>query len=115
LPSNAINDIDISPTTGEVFFATDKGMVSYKGTSTTASTDLSNVNVYPNPVSDELTIKGKGLSAVMIMDQLGRMVYNRKGFTDRLLLNCRQFPSGMYIARLVVNGYVVYRKFVVGR
>ena len=80
LPSNAINDIDISPTTGEVFFATDKGMVSYKGTSTSASTDLSNVNVYPNPVRPEFegTVKVSGLSNkcnVKITDIEGNLVY----------------------------------------
>jgi len=80
LPSNAINDIDINPTTGEVFFATDKGMVSYKGTSTTASTDLSKVNVYPNPVRPEFegTVKVSGLSNkcnVKITDVEGNLVY----------------------------------------
>jgi sugar lactone lactonase YvrE len=80
LPSNTINDIDINPTTGEVFFATDKGMVSYKGTSTTASTDLSNVNVYPNPVRPEFegTVKVSGLSNkcnVKITDIEGNLVF----------------------------------------
>ena len=80
LPSNAINDIDINPTSGEVFFATDKGMVSYKGTSTTASSDLSNVNVYPNPVRPEFegTVKFSGLSNkcnVKITDIEGNLVY----------------------------------------
>ncbi len=80
LPSNAINDIDINPTSGEVFFATDKGMVSYKGTSTTASSDLSNVNVYPNPVRPEFegTVKVSGLSNkcnVKITDIEGNLVY----------------------------------------
>jgi hypothetical protein len=80
LPSNAINDIDINPYTGEVFFATDKGMLSYKGTSTTASTDLSNVNVYPNPVRPEFegTVKVSGLSNkcnVKITDIEGNLVF----------------------------------------
>lgn len=80
LPSNAINDIDICPSTGEVFIATDKGMVSFKGTSTIASSDLSNVNVYPNPVRPEFegTVKVSGLSNkcnVKITDIEGNLVY----------------------------------------
>jgi len=80
LPSNGINDIDINPTTGEVFFATDKGMVSFKGTATTASSDLSNVNVYPNPVRPEFegTVKISGLlnkCTVKITDIEGNLVY----------------------------------------
>ena len=80
LPSNGINDIDINPTTGEVFFATDRGMVSFKGTATTASSDLSNVNVYPNPVRPEFegTLKISGLlnkCTVKITDIEGNLVY----------------------------------------
>jgi ligand-binding sensor domain-containing protein len=80
LPSNGINDIDINPTTGEVFFATDRGMVSFKGTATTASSDLSNVNVYPNPVRPEFegTVKISGLlnkCTVKITDIEGNLVH----------------------------------------
>jgi hypothetical protein len=49
LPSNVINDIDINSLTGEVFIATAKGMISFKGIATKAE-DLTNVYVYPNPV-----------------------------------------------------------------
>ncbi len=34
LPSNVINDIDINSSTGEVFIATDKGLVSFRGIAT---------------------------------------------------------------------------------
>jgi hypothetical protein len=80
LPSNTINDIDINGTTGEVFFATDKGLVSFKGTSTTAQGDLSNVYVYPNPVRPEFvgTVKISGLidkANVKISDIEGNLVH----------------------------------------
>lgn len=80
LPSNAINDIDINGTTGEVFFATSKGLVSFKGTSTTAEDNLNNVYVYPNPVRPEYngTVKISGLldkANVKIADIEGNLVY----------------------------------------
>lgn len=80
LPSNTINDIDIDGATGEVFLATSKGMVSYKGTSTEAKDDLSNVYVYPNPVRPEFvgTVKITGLTDkahVKIADITGSLVY----------------------------------------
>src|SRR5690606_14017992 len=64
LPSNTINDIDINPLTGEVFFATSKGMVSFKGDAISASDNLSNVVVYPNPVRPSYvgTVKITGLT-----------------------------------------------------
>jgi len=80
LPSNSINDIDINAATGEVFFATTRGMVSYKGTALEASDDLSNVIVYPNPVRPGYTgtVKITGLlnkANIKITDIEGNLVY----------------------------------------
>ncbi|RZK08547.1 MAG: T9SS type A sorting domain-containing protein [Flavobacterium sp.] len=80
LPSNSINDIDINPITGEVFFATTKGMVSFKGFSTTGNDNLNNVIVYPNPVRPEYygTVKITGLldkARIKITDIEGNLVH----------------------------------------
>jgi ligand-binding sensor domain-containing protein len=80
LPSNNINDIEIDGVTGEVFFATDKGLVSFKGTSTNASGDLNSVYVYPNPVRPEYTgtVKIANLTnkaTVKITDIEGNLVF----------------------------------------
>jgi ligand-binding sensor domain-containing protein len=80
LPSNTINDIDINSITGEVFIATNKGMVSFKGTATAAKEDLSNVYVYPNPVRPEYegTVKIAGLidkATIKITDIEGNLVH----------------------------------------
>jgi hypothetical protein len=80
LPSNAINDIDIDSSTGEVFIATDKGLISFRGIATEASEDLSKAFVYPNPVRPEYegTVKIAGLinkANVKITDIEGNLVY----------------------------------------
>ncbi len=80
LPSDNIVDIEIDEVTGEVYFATDKGMVSFLGTATKANDDLANVYVYPNPVRPEFsgTVKIAGLSDranVKITDIEGNLVF----------------------------------------
>lgn len=80
LPSNTINDIDINPTTGEVFIATPQGIVVYKGISTDGSDNLKNVVVYPNPVRPGYsgTVKITGLldnANVKITDISGNLVH----------------------------------------
>ena len=80
LPSNVINDIDINSITGEIFFATDRGMVSFQGTSTKPSDNLQSVYVYPNPVRPEFvgTVKIAGLLSnanIKITDIEGNLVY----------------------------------------
>jgi len=80
LPSNNILDIEIDGTSGEVFFATDKGMVSFLGTSTKPSDSLADVFVYPNPVRPGFvgTVKISGLTDranVKITDIEGNLVF----------------------------------------
>ncbi len=80
LPSNFINDIKINSATGEVFIATNKGMVSFKGIATGANEDLNNVYVYPNPVRPNYsgTVKVAGLidkANIKITDIEGNLVY----------------------------------------
>ena len=50
LPSNTINDMSINQTTGEIYFATEKGMVSFNSNATSSANDLKNVVIQPNPV-----------------------------------------------------------------
>lgn len=107
LPSNSILDIDINPKTGEVFFVTEKGMVSYKGASTAPSDNLSGVYVYPNPVRPEYsgTVKIAGLTDqanVKITDIEGNLVFeaNSTGGTiewDTSAFGRYKVASGVYM------------------
>jgi ligand-binding sensor domain-containing protein len=80
LPSNVVNDVEINAETGEVFFATDKGLVSFQGTATKPADNLQEVYVYPNPVRPEFvgTVKIAGLISkanIKITDIEGSLVY----------------------------------------
>jgi ligand-binding sensor domain-containing protein len=80
LPSNVVTDVEINATTGEVFFATDKGLVSFQGTSTKPADNLDAVYVYPNPVRPEFTgtVKIAGLISkanIKIADIEGNLVF----------------------------------------
>ncbi|MCS7005165.1 MAG: T9SS type A sorting domain-containing protein [Cytophagales bacterium] len=79
--SNYIVDIAIHPTTGEVFFATDKGIISYRSDATVASTvQEKQVRVFPNPVRPDysgiVTITDLVRDAlVKITDASGKLVW----------------------------------------
>lgn len=80
LPSNVVNDIKINSATGEVFIATSKGLVAFKGIATDANDDLNNVYVYPNPVRPGFTgtVKIAGLidkANIKITDIEGNLVH----------------------------------------
>ena len=48
--SDNINDISIDPVSGEVYFATDRGVISFMGEATEGFEDASDLYAYPNPV-----------------------------------------------------------------
>ncbi|MCP4314201.1 MAG: hypothetical protein GY790_23355, partial [Bacteroidetes bacterium] len=80
LLSDNIIDICVDDESGEVFFGTDKGIISYKGDALSGSSLYNNVVVYPNPVRETYDgpIAIKGLlanSVVKIQDMSGNLVY----------------------------------------
>jgi ligand-binding sensor domain-containing protein len=80
LYSNRILAIEINNKTGEVFFGTDKGIISYKDTATEPNPTNDDVVVYPNPVREGyaglIAIKGLVDNAdIKITDVAGTLIY----------------------------------------
>jgi hypothetical protein len=80
LLSNNVRTIAINQANGEIFFGTDKGIVSYKGTATEGAESYDEILIYPNPVRKNFggTIAINGLmanSSVHITDIAGNLVY----------------------------------------
>lgn len=83
LPSNKIKTISIDEITGEVFFGTDNGIVSYGGDATEGGEVCDAYYVFPNPVRHDYTgpiaIRGLVTDAdVKITDIAGNIVYHTK-------------------------------------
>lgn len=107
LPSNTINDIEINKLTGEVFIATESGMVSYRGNATAGTDDLENVVVFPNPVRPEFNgnVAVSGLmdkSNVKITDIEGNLVFEAISQGGTVMWDTRNFggkkvASGVYM------------------
>jgi len=105
--SNKVIDIEINQENGEVFFATDKGLISYRSGATKGSSDFSDVLVFPNPVTPDYqgTISIKGLltdAVVKITDISGNLVYKTKALGGQANWNGKktngeQVNSGVYL------------------
>jgi hypothetical protein len=83
LPSNSILDIAIDDVNGEVFFATDKGIISYRGDATEGGEECKDYYVFPNPIRHDyqgpIAIRGLVANAdVKITDVAGNIVYHTK-------------------------------------
>lgn len=92
LPSNNIQKIAVDPITGDVYFGTDKGMVSYRGTSTDGTEANNDVLIFPNPIRGDYsgTIAIKGLvenADVRITDVSGQLIYRTKALGGQAVWN----------------------------
>lgn len=106
LPSNTILDIAIDPVSGEVFFATLNGLVSYRGSRTAPRENLQNLRAFPNPVrpgfNGNVTIDGLTDKAnVKITDVNGNLVYEEVSNGGSILWDTTAFgkyrvASGVY-------------------
>ncbi|SMC31821.1 Por secretion system C-terminal sorting domain-containing protein [Moheibacter sediminis] len=107
LPSNKVNDINVDPTTGVVYFATDKGIVSYRSDAVDVGESFGDVYSYPNPVrpgfNGNVVIKGLPNDAdVRIVDVVGNLIYNTKAAGgiaqwDTKNLKGKPVASGIYL------------------
>jgi len=76
-----------------------------------------NINIYPNPVSDYLTIQIPSDIAngnIIVRDQLGKIVFsstNQKG--TWMNIDCRQFASGIYMIEIFDHNLRHTEKFIV--
>jgi hypothetical protein len=109
LLSDAIYEIGLDGQTGEVFIATDKGIISYMGDATDAGNTHGDVMVYPNPVRPEyagnIAIKGLVKDAnVKITDVAGNLVYETKANGGMATWNGLNFKG----KRAATGVYLIY-------
>ena len=107
LISNVILDMAFNHKTGELFIATDKGLVSYRADASEGDTEYSNVKVFPNPVKPDfnglITIQGIQYdSDINVTDVAGNLVYKTtsNGGTaswDGKTVNGERVKGGVYL------------------
>jgi hypothetical protein len=107
LLSNEILSIAIDEKTGQVYFSTSKGVISYRGTSIEPSEDYSGVYAFPNPVKHDYggPIAIKGLmknTTIKVTDITGVLVYETKSegglaIWDGKTFDGRRVSSGVYM------------------
>ncbi len=107
LISNTIQDISFNFSTGEIFFATDEGVVSFIGTATGFDGKINEASIYPNPVRADyngvITIDGLTFRTdVKITDINGTVVHSTTSEGGRALWNGKnengeRVSTGVYL------------------
>lgn len=114
LPDNTVGAIGIDSISGEVFFGTLGGIVSYRSDATVGSRfQTEEVTVFPNPVRPEydgpIAIKGLTRDAVVkITNVHGQLVFETRALGGQAIWDGRDFngrraPTGVYLVFAVSN------------
>jgi len=109
LLSDNIIDICVDGVSGEVFFGTDKGIISFKGDALSGSDVYNNVVVYPNPVRETYDgpVAIKGLVAqtnVKITDIGGNLVFETESLGGQAIWDGTNFRG----ERVATGVYMIY-------
>lgn len=72
-----------------------------------------NVEIYPNPAKDFLTIKTEKLTDVVIYNSLGQKVFAKTLDGNEVSVDLAGFDAGIYMVRIVADGNEVTKKISV--
>ena len=107
LLSDKIVDIEINSKSGEVFFITESGIVSYRSDATSSDGLFHTVKIFPNPVTSQFTghvgISGLATDAfVKITDVSGKLIWQTQANGGAASWNVRDYngrraATGMYL------------------
>ena len=109
LLSNNVRTIDINDETGEVFFGTNAGLISFQADASIGGEDFSSLKVYPNPVREDffgnITIAGLvDETTVKVTDVSGNLVYETISNGGTATWNCKNF----YGERVGTGVYLIF-------
>jgi streptogramin lyase len=109
LLSNKIVDIEIDKITGEVFFATDKGIVSFRSDATNGNPTFDAVKIFPNPVTPDFSgnvgISGLTTDAIVkITDVSGKLVFETRAEGGTAVWGVRDYSGN----RVSTGVYLVF-------
>jgi hypothetical protein len=110
---NKVQDIAIHPKTGEVFVATESGLVSYRSDATSSKNTLDNIKVFPNPVKPNYSgpIAISNLSSgsqVRITDVNGSLIFETESLGGQATwggtnLNGQKVQPGVYLVHVATS------------
>jgi len=107
--SDNIVKISVNELSGDVWFGTSEGIISYRGDATAGKDDYSNIYVFPNPVREDyegpVTITGlvEG-SSVKITDISGNLVFETSSLGGQVTWDLHNYRS----ARVATGVYLVF-------
>ncbi len=78
-----------------------------------ASDATETVDVYPNPASDQVTVRADGLTSVRIINQKGAVLYSQNVTETEHTIDVSAMVTDMYLVEVIANGKKTVKKLVI--
>ena len=82
-------------------------------TSTNTHLFNSNFQIYPNPVSESLNVKGVGIFSLKLYDLTGRVVLVQNNIKESTHINMSEIANGIYCAEIISGKSTLSKKIVI--
>ncbi len=105
LPGGAVTDLTGNPNSIAAVSFT------YEGSLDVNEVDNSGFKLYPNPVSDRLTIVSETEAKITVIDLNGRVVLDMENVLKKTI-DTGNLPKGLYAMKVITNAGVSIHKFV---
>jgi bacillolysin len=78
-----------------------------------AQAEQEKLTIYPNPVTDILSVQVSSASEVKIYDMVGKLVYHQQASENKMQINVSQWPSAQYVIEAIYeNGHKDVVRFI---
>jgi hypothetical protein len=78
-------------------------MVAKCGQTETNELNFAGMEIYPNPFSENLTVRGNGLTSISVYNILGEQVHEDLGVFSNKPIDLNYLKSGIYLVKLQNN------------
>jgi polyhydroxybutyrate depolymerase len=82
-------------------------------TSIQQQSDISNIEVFPNPASSYITVKSNFAEQIEIYNLQGKLIFSQEYTTEKNTINIQDFSPGLYILKLYGNASHHYEKLII--
>ena len=82
-------------------------------TVSTEKTAKGTFNIFPNPSTENFTVKADALENISVFDAIGNLVYNETVSNNSITVTTSNLNSGIYFVQAIANGKIVTSRIVV--
>lgn len=109
----AVNPSSCNPSlkSGNSFASTISNIASTNGVGINELSDDENIQIYPNPANEEITVAGTSLcnSHMEIINSLGQMIYSDELTSQIKTIDISDFPKGIYFLSIKGKTFISYK------